>query len=392
MTTFLTRKALRFFAIIGGGMLVALAIWLATNVFNVPLPGTDTSPIEVRLLVAPAAFDWAAEAAERFNAEGRRVDRRPVTVRVIEQDGLALYNQINSAALNPPPSAWIAEGAFTLDVVNLAARQASGRDAFEAGASVAQSALMWGGFADRMAALDARFGGVSWSSVQNAAAAPDGWSGLAGPTEWGFFKLALPDPRKSAEGLAALLTAVGEFHGKTDVTATDVNDSRFQQWAQTLIDAVPNFATLGVDPASALAVRGPSVGDAGQLLESDWLRSATDSFTLRYASAAVAFDFPFAVWAGADPVVVTVDPARKQAERQAALQFRDYVLQDAQQRRAEAFGLRPASGAAGVGQDSLFARWATLGIQSALPATTPVKVSADAVQAALRWVDRAAGR
>ncbi|HEY4690148.1 MAG TPA: substrate-binding domain-containing protein [Anaerolineae bacterium] len=392
MTTFLTRKALRFFSIVGGGIIVALILWLATNVLNIPLPGTDTSPIDLRVVVAPAAFDWASEAAERFNAEDHRQDRRPITVHVTEQDGLSLYAQANATALNPPPAAWIAEGAFTLDLVNLAARQASGQEAFEANGSVAQSALMWGGFADRVSALDARFGGLTWSALQNAAIAQNGWSSLGGRPEWGFFKLVLPDPRKSAEGLAALLAAAAEFHNKTDVGPADINDVRFQQWAQSLIGAVPNFATLGVEPASALAVRGPSVGDAGLLLESDWLRSATSAFTLRYASTAIVFDFPFAVWVGAETNATPDAANRRQAERQAALQFHDYLLQDAQQRRVEAFGLRPASGTAANGQDSLFARWASLGVQSGRPATAPVKASADAVQAALRWAERAAGR
>ena len=387
MTTLLTRKALRFFLIVGGGALVALLLWAAQNVFNLALPGTDTSPVEVRLIAAPQAAGWVSEAASRFNAEGQRLNRRPVTVHVTSQDGLSVYSQLASTGMQPAPSAWIAEGTFMLDLANLAARQANGQDAFRAEGSMAQSAQMWGGFADRVAVFDKRFGGLNWQALQ-AAASANGWASLGGQSEWGFFKLVLPDPRKSSEGLAALLSAAAEFHGKTDLAAGDLNDARFEQWAQPLIDSVPNFANLGSEPAQSLAVRGASAGDAGLLLESGWLGAATGlssrQIVLRYATSAVPFDFPFSVWLG--PVNARQeDASRRQAEQDAARLFYQYLLADAQQRRAEAFGLRTASGGAG----EQFTRWSSLGIQAALSSTAPVRVSADAVQAALRWVDRA---
>jgi hypothetical protein len=402
---------MRFVAIVVAGVVAALLLWLATNVFNVPLPGVDTSLLDVQVFVAPQAFDWASEAAERFNAEGHRLNRRPIVIRVVERDGLSLYAQVNSASLNPVPAAWIAEGAFTLDLVNLAARQSGLSDAFTAEGSVAQSVMMWGGFADRIAALDSNFGGLTWKALHEAAIARDGWSSLGGQPEWGFFKLVLADPSKSSEALAALLAAAAEYHGKTDLTAADVNDARFQQWAHDLVDAVPNFANLGSEPGRALAVRGASAGDAGQLLEADWL-SAVEGMgnwqtpAFRYAPTAVTFDFPFSVWsgpagAGGDPSAapslrsglrLTAGAEEDASRREAARLFRAYLLQDAQQRRAEAFGLRPASGNVTDAEGSLFAQWASLGFESGRPPTSSAQASADAVLAALRWAERAAGR
>src|SRR3990172_8108531 len=415
MTGYLTRKGIRFVAIVVAGVVAALLLWLATNVFNVPLPGVDPSRLDVQLFVAPQAFDWVSEAAERFNAEGRRFNRRPIVIHVVERDGLSLRAQVSSASLNPAPTAWIAEGAFTLDLVNLAARQSGISNAFTAEGSVAQSVMMWGGFADRIAALDSNFGGLTWKALHEAAMARRGWSSLGGQPEWGFFKLVLADPSKSSEALAALLAAAAEYHGKTSLTAADVNDARFQQWAQELVDAVPNFANLGSEPGKALAVRGASAGDAGQLLEADWLSAAegmgnwqTPAF--RYAPTAVIFDFPFAVWsgppgAGGDPSAapspslrsgsglrLSADAAEDSSRQDAARLFRDYLLQDAQQRRAEAFGLRPASGNVSNAEGSLFARWASLGFESGRPPTASAQASADAVLAALRWAERAAGR
>ncbi len=412
MTGYLTRKGIRFVAIVVAGVVAALLLWLATNVFNVPLPGVDTSPLDVQLFVAPQAFDWVSEAAERFNAENRRFNRRPIVIHVVERDGLSLRAQVSSASLNPAPTAWIAEGAFTLDLVNLMARQSGIGDAFTAEGSVAQSVMMWGGFADRIAALDSNFGGLTWKALHEAAIARSGWSSLGGQPEWGFFKLVLADPSKSSEALAALLAAAAEYHGKTSLTAADVNDARFQQWAQELVDAVPNFANLGSEPGKALAVRGASAGDAGQLLEADWLSAAEgisnwQAPAFRYAPTAVMFDFPFGVWSGpagarGDPSASLPTPfgqglrragaAEDSSRRDAARLFRDYLLQDAQQRRAEAFGLRPASGNVANAEGSLFARWASLGFESGRPPTASAQASADAVLAALRWAERAAGR
>lgn len=401
MKIFLARKALRFLAVAGVGLALAGLIWLATNVLGVRNPFVDTSPIEVRLIVAPGAADWVSDAAERFD---ERLNSRPITIRVIEQDGLEVYTQLSSDSLRPAPSAWIAEGGFTLDLANLAARLSSRQDAFAGEGSVARSVLMWGGFSDRIAAVDVRFGGLTWSALREAAIAPNGWASLGGRSEWGFFKLVLPDPRKSSEGLAALLSAAAEFHGKSDLAASDLTDTRFQQWAQALVDAVPNFANFGSEPGKALAVRGPSAGDAGLLLESDWV-SALEGLSkwqpvLRYAPTTVAFDFPFAVWVGLDatgggaqaPSGQSGGSSQREAEQQAARLFRDFLLRDEQQRRAEAFGLRPASGNAVNGDGSLFAQWTALGVQPGLPATAPITVSAEAVLAAFRWAETAVGR
>jgi hypothetical protein len=106
----------------------------------------------------------------------------------------------------------------------------------------------------------------------------------------------------------------------------------------------------------------------------------------------VKFDYLFAVWVGDAGGATEADPARRDVEQQAARSFRDYLLDEAQQRKAEEFGLRPASGGATSGDKSLFARWSSLGIQAAPPSTQSVRASADAIAAALRWVDRAAGR
>ena len=113
----------------------------------------------------------------------------------------------------------------------------------------------------------------------------------------------------------------------------------------------------------------------------------------RYAPTTMMFDFPFAVWNG--PAGETSQPpdlSTISARQDAARLFRDYLLQDAQQRRAEVFGLRPASGNVANAEGSLFARWASLGFESGRPPTSSAQASADAVLAVLRWAERAAGR
>jgi len=399
MRQYLTRKAGRFVLIVGGGILIAVVLWAATNVFNVALPGTDTSPLSVKLLVAPAAHDWVKEAADRFNADGRRLNRRPITLSILEQDGLSVYGQVSTTGFSPEPAAWITEGRFMLDLVNLAGRESTGQEAFSSETTIAQSVLMWGGFADRIGVLDSRFGGLNWTALREASLAAQGWSALGGRSEWGFFKLVLPDPAKSSEGLAALLVAAAEYHGKADLAAGDISSAPFQSWAQALIDAVPNFANLGAEPANALAVRGPSAGDAGLLLERDWLLAASSlssrqPVSLRYASQTLIFDFTFAVRV-APPFSNTTqgDSERKQFEQavEAARQFRDYLLDSAQQRRAEVYGLRPASGQAANPEGSLFAQWSSLGFQSSLPGGSGIHINAEAARAALRWVELAVG-
>ncbi len=88
-------------------------------------------------------------------------------------------------------------------------------------------------------------------------------------------------------------------------------------------------------------------------------------------------------------------PETSAAEKNAALEFKDYLLTEELQAQALAYGLRPANPDVPVsGADSLFDEWASQGVVGVVPRTTAMRSpDRDVLQALLRWFDlNVAGR
>jgi ABC-type Fe3+ transport system substrate-binding protein len=82
-------------------------------------------------------------------------------------------------------------------------------------------------------------------------------------------------------------------------------------------------------------------------------------------------------------------PETTALEKNAALEFEAFLLSDAVQQQALAYGLRPANPNVPVmNQDSLFDQWADQGVLGVVPRTTAMRYpDRDVLQALLRWFD-----
>jgi ABC-type Fe3+ transport system substrate-binding protein len=215
---------------------------------------------------------------------------------------------------------------------------------------------------------------------------------LGGENEWGYFKLAISNPRKNVSGLAAMVAAAGEYFGKTNITVEDVTDPGFQAWLGDIMSSMSDLSG-GTYTVADLALFGYTTGDAGQLLESDLLVNMqgiqtrwADPLRIVYPEYVTWFDFPFTVWMG---------PETTALEKNAALEFEEYLLSEEIQAKALSYGLRPANPDVPVtGEGSLFDRWADQGVLRVIPRTTAMRSpDRDVLQALLRWFDlNVAGR
>jgi ABC-type Fe3+ transport system substrate-binding protein len=257
---------------------------------------------------------------------------------------------------------------------------------------LAISLLAWGIYQSRAEVLEAKYGEISWNTIHDAALAPGGWAELGGESDWGFFKLAISNPRKNISGLQAMVAAAGEYFGKTNISVEDVTDPEFQQWLGEIMGSMSDLSG-GTYTVADLALFGYTTGDAGQLLESDLLVNMygiqtrwADPLSIVYPEYVTWFDFPFTVWMG---------PETTALEKNAALEFERYLLSAENQQKALAYGLRPANPEVPVtGEGSLFDQWAAQGVLSVVPRTTAMRPpDRDVLQALLRWFDlNVAGR
>jgi len=390
----MSRTRIVFFAVVLAAVLIVagsfLVRWLSQQGGVVTAPTKET--LEVRIVCALPVEPWVREAAKQFNAEKHKLEGQLIEVSVIPMDGLTAMGRYEREEMDPLPTAWIPDSRYLVELVNAAYKEKLGRDVFLTDGEyrarpIAVSLFSWGIYSSRAEVLREKYGEIDWRAIHDAATTKGGWPELGGEAGWGYFKLVVPNPRKNVGGLAAMVAAAGEYYQKTNITTADVTDPKFQTWLGELMGAVTDFSSLGSYSVENLALFGYSMGDGGQLLESDLLANMAgiqtrwaDPLVIVYPQYLTWFDFPFTVWMG---------PETTALEKNAALEFEKYLLTPEVQQLAVERGLRPANPEVPVtGQDSLFVRWQEQGAMTVVPRTTAMRSpDRDVLMALLRWFD-----
>lgn len=405
-----------FIAIISVAVLIIVASLLLTRGSgNIDTGLTVERPdtVTIRVLTALPIEPWVRSAATEFNNGDYTVDGVPIAVEVVAIDGLTALgrwdrneygaleadvrpedlSEAEQQALSNFPTVWIPDSRYLVELANASYKERLGRDVFLTDGEyrarpIAISLFAWGIYATRADVLEENYGNIDWESIHDAAVARGGWPELGGEAGWGFFKLVVPNPSKNVGGLAAMISAAGEFYGRTDITVEDVTNPEFQQWMIELMGAVTDFSSASAYTAEDFALFGYSVGDGGQLLESDLLQNMQgiltrweDPLQIYYPDYLTWFDFPYTVWVGPETTAI---------QKNAALEFQRYLLGDAQQQAALAYGLRPANPNIPVDatDDSLFVRWRDQGVQPVVPRTTAMRSpDRDVLLSLLRWFE-----
>jgi Ca-activated chloride channel family protein len=348
--------------------------------------------LEVRIICALPVEPFVQEAAKEFNAQNHKLEGRAIRVTIEPLDGLAAMGRWEREEMDPIPAAWIPDSRYLVELVNATYKQKRGRDVFLTGGEyrarpIVISLFSWGIYSSRDQVLRAQFGEIDWRVIHDAAIAKGGWPELGGSAEWGYFKLVVPDPRKNVGGLAAMVAAAGEYYDKTEITVADVTNPAFQEWLKELMGAVTDFSSLGAYSVENLALFGYSMGDGGQLLESDLLVNMAgiqtrwqDPLVIVYPKYVTWFDFPFTIWMGEETSAL---------EKNAALEFERYMLEPEVQQRAVKMGLRPANTTVSITEPgSLFVEWQDQGAMTVVPRTTMMRSpDRDVLLALLRWFE-----
>jgi len=391
----MNRTRLIFFLVIAAALVIVgagVVIRLMGSQSAAPAAVTSNKPIEVRVVTALAVEQWVNEAAKSYNASNPQLEGRAIHVTIIPMDGLSALARYDSASFDQLPTAWIPDSRYLVELANSVQKEKQGRDVFLTDGEyrakpVALSLFAWGIYQSRAVVLEKKFGEVNWKTLHDAATAKGGWPDLGGDGSWGYFKLVVPNPRKNVGGLAAMVAAAGEYYDKPDISVADVTDPKFQEWLKELMSSVTDISGASAYTAEDFALLGYSVGDGGQLLESDLLANMggiqtrwNDPLVVRYPKYVTWFDFPFTVWMG---------PETSATEKNAALEFEKYMLGDAVQKQAIAYGLRPVANVSVMADaNSPFAKWQKQGVVAVVPRTSAMRSpSRDVLQALLRWFD-----
>jgi Bacterial extracellular solute-binding protein len=404
-----------FFTILGLVLLVVTGglAWQKLGPGNPqPLVAAPTGPVQVRVLTALPAEPWVRQAADKFNKGNFKQDGQPIDIQIIAMDGLTAlgkFDQDSFGSLGDKtrdqaspdelknletnfPTVWIPDTRYLVELSNAAYKARLGRDVFLTDGEYRArptviSLFAWGIYQSRDKVLEAKYGPVTWKSIHDAAIAKGGWAELGGDPSWNYFKLVVPNPRKNAGGLAAMIAAAGEYYDRTNISVADVNDPKFQQWLGELMSSVTSLSGGSAYTVEDFALFGYSEGDGGQMLESDLLTNMqgiktrwADPLVIRYPKYVTWFDFPFSIWMG---------PETTAAEKNAALQFEQYLLSPDVQKEAVAEGLRPVNNDVSVtAGDTFFTRYKDQGVEAIVPRTARMaSPGRDVLLSLLRWYD-----
>ena len=417
----MNRTRIIFIVIIVAALLLVGVAALLRTVGNTPGSSLTTpeqrGPIQVRVLTALPVYDWVSGAAKQFNAEQHTLDGKVIEVEAISIDGLAALGKFDrnefgalpadvdlqaltaeqQEALQRFPTAWIPDSRYLPELANVAYKERLGRDVFLTDGEyrarpTALSLFAWGLYQSRADALTAQVGDIDWQAIHDAAINPGGWPALGGQSDWGFFKLVVPNPRKNVGGLAAMVAAAGEYYDKTSISTADITDPAFQRWLGELMGSTTDLGGGSAYTAEDFALFGYSAGDGGQLLEADLLKSMEgiqtrwgEALEILYPKYVTWFDFPFTIWMG---------PETSAVEKNAALEFQRFLLSPEVQAQAVSYGLRPVNPSVSVDQpNSPFTRWAEQGVTPIVSRTDAMRSpDRDVLLALLRWFDLNVGR
>ncbi len=298
----MNRTRIIFISIIVVALLIVGVTVLLTNTGGNPggaaLTVDKPDTVTIRILTSLPVEPWVRSAAESFNAEARTVDGVPIQVQVEAVDGLTAlgrwdrneYGALEAdqtpetltdaerEALEKFPVAWIPDSRYLVELANAAYKERLGRDVFLTDGEyrarpIAISLFTWGLYNTRAEVLEQKYGEINWDAIHDAATAAGGWPELGGEPAWGFFKLVVPNPSRNVGGLAAMIAAAGEYYNRTNISVEDVVNPEFQAWLKELMGAVTDFSSSSAYSAEDFALFGYSVGDGGQLLESDLLQN-----------------------------------------------------------------------------------------------------------------------
>ncbi len=387
----MNRTRVIFFVVVFAALAI-VAISIVLRQVSGSLPNPTQGPLTIQAVTALPIEPWVQEAAVKFNAEKHTLDGRTIVVNVTPMDSVTALGKWDRGEFNPVPTVWIPDSRYLVELVNATFNEKLGRDVFLTDGEyrarpLATSLFSWGIYSSRARVLQTKYGVIDWKVIHDAAIAKGGWPDLGGQPAWGYFKLVVPNPHKNAAGLLAMIAAAGEYYDKTTVTTADVTDPKFQAWLKELMGSVTDFSSLSAYSVEDLALFGYSVGDGGQLLESDLLVNMngiqtrwSDPLVVVYPKYLTWLDFPFTIWMGTETTA---------AEKNAALEFEKFLLSPAIQTTAIQRGLRPANAEVSIsGSDSPFVKWKDQGVMGIVPRTTRMRSpDRETLRALLRWFD-----
>ncbi|MFN2452334.1 MAG: substrate-binding domain-containing protein [Candidatus Dormibacteria bacterium] len=308
--------------------------------------------VGVTVAASPEKSDLLARLAARYDANRPSLDGHCVDVRVnAVLSGVAekaLAAGWDASKDGPNPVVWSPAASSWLGILS---HDTAGHDRGDPAPLVApqliQSPLVLAMPRPMAEALGWPHAAIGWADVLRLAQDPRGW-GAYGHPQWGRFRLGKTSPVGSTAGLFALLDTYYAATGvRADLTTSDVNDPRVQDFVRAVESSVLHYSgqvSTFLDGLRAADAHGAGLSyvsaiatEEQQVLRYDAARPATPLVAVYPSDGTLVADHPYATltesWVSPD-------------QRRAAATFLGWLLQPDQQQPFVAAGFRDHNGQA----------------------------------------------
>jgi Ca-activated chloride channel family protein len=316
-------------------LLVVLLIAAAVACDFTAGDGPPSNAVVVDIVANSSLDSWLSGAVQRFNeAEVETAEGDPVYVQLTLADAGQAAADIAAGELSP--ALWVPDDGVWTQVVADQGNLAYTRDC----ASLATSPLviaMW-----RTAAESLGWPGqpLGWLDVGSLAADPSAWAYYTGGEFGDSLNLGHTHPGLSASGASTLLALVQSAQAKSDAVAVeDVEQPIVQASVSAFEAAVSWFSSNTGDLGRTMTDRGAAFLGAAVMYESDVVGNGEGQIVPIYPlEGTFVADHPACLSSDLDPQT-----------REAALLFRDFLLDVEAQQLAADSGLRPVNDAVDIG-------------------------------------------
>jgi hypothetical protein len=230
-------------------------------------------------------------AACNLLAEG---DGGPEVVVTAEDEAVTAQRLADGDPVLDDGTAWLAAGPWP------AIAEAGGAElpSLSGSETLARSPAVIVARDDRMSALEAACGTVTWACIGDGAGAD--WADLGGEATWGRVEVGLPSTARG-DGSAAVNQAVASRVGRSDFATNDLEDPAVDSWFARLADESGANATGTTPLARFLSVPGSlGVVGASEAEAVDALSSAASAGDYVVVAPEPVVTSDVRLWAGSD--------------------------------------------------------------------------------------------
>ncbi|GCE27431.1 VWA domain-containing protein [Dictyobacter alpinus] len=314
-------------------------------------PGVNCSgqktqnPVTLNMAYSSEKQTWMDAAVADFNSKSFTACDGPITIKATPMGSGQSMQQILDGTIQP--DIWSPAGNVWITLINSKWREKHSDNLIATGAndtpSLVSSPVVIAMWKPQAEALGWPNKPIGWSDISKLSTNPQGWRAYGHP-EFGDFKFGHTHPGYSNSGLDAVIAMNYAAVNKTRaLTSNDVTNAGTKEFVTNVESSVIHYGDSTGFFADKMFNNGPGYLSAAVLYENLVIEANSGQKYKNLPYPVVAIYPKEGTFYSDHPFTVLQTPNVTAAKKAAALAFRNFLLDPAQQQKALQDGFRPAN-------------------------------------------------